>query len=80
MDQAAYTTARDATTSMLISCWLRYCTQPEEALFRQFTLLQHRLELAALHARELNYAAAVHALPPLPLTFNALSAQWPSPN
>lgn len=80
MDQVSYFAARDAATATLIACWVSYCGQPDEALLRAFTLLQHRLELAALHALESNYPAAVHALPFLPLTFNALSAQWPSLN
>ena len=80
MDQAAYLTARTAAADSLIGCWVAYCTQPDERLARDFAILQLRLELAAQHALESNYAAAVDVLPPLPLSFNAISAQWLSPN
>ena len=76
MDQATYSRSRDAATASLIGCWVAYCDQPDEGLLRLFTGLQQRLELAALHAQESNFAAAVDALPFLPYTFNALSARW----
>lgn len=74
MDQAAYSASQTSALSTLLVLWVSYCTQPDEELLRRFNHLQLQVEVAAVHAQELNYAAAVQALPSLTLTY--VSPPW----
>ena len=80
MTETTYLASKKVATTALIGHWVAYCDQPSLRSLQAFSRLQHQLELAALHAVELNYAAALDALPVVVPNNNPLFLIWPSQN